>query len=169
MSTTMIAKPLAAADNKPTALDKAAAAPPFTIDGALVIEINGHPFTLEGKVGTSIVVEYHRTFEEAANLGTFADIIISVGSALGAPADFVTDIQKRVDDFKNNAAAGPLDKVAAALLSAQLRITDLGINTLTKSYQFGFVLDFSESKIEAAGIKLKAFGLKFSYQKQPQA
>lgn len=132
-----------------------------TVEGSLVININGEDYTLKGTVGSHLIVKYERDFPDGANIGTILDIIDAVGKALGAPG-----IKEKVEGTMDSLKSVPiLADVVKVLTTSPIQITYLEINTATSTYGFGFALDFRNQNIEAAGIKLNAFGLKVSYVK----
>lgn len=146
-----------AADN-PTNPD-----PGFTIDGYVIITIGDKQFVLDGTVGAYIDVQYHKSFDDAVSLGTIPNMVVAIGTALGIadPADFKT----RVDNAIAN--LGVIPGLPAVLNTLVIRITDLGINTSTQVYQFGFACDLSTSGISFQGVAFKGFGVKVTYAKKP--
>lgn len=134
----------------------------FLIDGFISIQINGKDFELRGTVGASINVAYHASFEEAINLGTIPELVGQVASALGIgdKEKFTADVTNALDSLANIPV---LNKVAQALQTWQIKITDLAINTGTGVYQFGFAVDLTGAGYDAFGIRLDAFGIKVTY------
>ena len=133
-----------------------------SVEGSITLDIAGEQFTLTGQVGTYLKVKYHREFSEAINLGTIENIADGVGKALGAPG-----IKERTDKACEALNGVPaLTAVFKVIKSASVRITDLEIDTETKTYQFGFALDFttSDPQPKIGDIALVAFGLKVAYQ-----
>ena len=149
-------------DTNPAAATGAGA----SYEGFVVIVIADKEFQLSGKVGTEVVVEYHQPYNQAILLGTFADMIGTIGSALGMPDDFRDKIKAVIETIGELPGVG---KIFDILVNSPLRITDLEINTKTKRYQFGFAFDLSDKNVaigEAGkGIKLQAFGLRITYDK----
>lgn len=131
--------------------------PPVQISGYIVLNIGDQRFTLEGSVGSAIIVEFHRSFDDAVPVGTIPEIAGAVGSAFGLNGD---DFKKEVTDRINSI---PIPAVATALNTLVIKITDLAINTSTNVYQFGFCCDLSAANIEAGGVKLGGFGLRITY------
>lgn len=134
----------------------------ITVAGFITMEISGQTYTLDGTVGSTVVVAYHKPFAESVSLGPITAIVGNVAAAFGQP-DFGKTITDEVTAL-STAAPPILSSVIAVLNTAPVRITDLAVNTATKQYQFGFALDFTLSDISVAGIKLDAFGLVISYQ-----
>lgn len=147
------------------ALARAANTPPtpdtttVTVDGYIVITINGQDFVLDGTVGTDIIVEYHKSFDEAFPVGTIGQIITMVADALGlGSSDFGTKFQAAVNSI-------PITGVANALNQMVVKVTDIGINTSTKVYQFGICADLSAvtPPLQLNSLMFKGFGVKFTY------
>jgi hypothetical protein len=134
-----------------------AAGTTVSVAGFITVDIGGTKYTLEGTVGSSIVVAYHRPFADAANVGTIASIIGDVGTALGS-TNLAANVNNALDELKPVPLLGP---VVNAIATANIRITDLAINTATKTYQFGFGLDFTQEvpPIQVGSIALDSFGL----------
>ncbi len=142
------------------------------LEGSITLGIAGHPFTLAGKLApssgtpalpTAIIVNYHREFADAVSLGTLTSIATEIGTVLGVD-EIATAITQAFDELKS---IDILSGVAKSLEDASLRITDLGINTLTKTYVFGFGLDFSTDPltIPAINLSVQSLGLKVTYKK----
>ena len=136
--------------------------PGFTIDGYVIITIGDQQFVLDGTVGAYIDVQYHKSFDEAVAIGTIPNMAVAIGTALGIaePAHFKT----KVDEAIANLAVIP--GLPAVLNNLVIRITDLGINTSTQVYQFGFACDLSTAGISFQGVAFKGFGVKVTYAKQ---
>jgi len=133
----------------------------LTVAGTVVLTIAGQQYTLTGTVGSAIIVEYHKPFDQAISIGSITSIAGEVGTALGVP-----QIGTQATSAVNSLSGVPvLGSVVAAIANANIRITDLAINTQTKTYQFGFAFDFTAggSPPTLAGITLDAFGLLVSY------
>jgi len=125
------------------------------VAGFITVDISGTPYTLSGTVGDAIIVDYHRSFAEGANLGSIVDIAGSVGHALG-----YDDLGKVATDAATALTNVPfLKPLSAALLTANVRITDLAINTATSTYQFGFGLDLTGQGLAIASVALDSFGI----------
>lgn len=136
------------------------------IEGFIVIAIGDEKFTLTGKIGDAIIVSYHKPFEEALPLGTLTQMIGKVATALGIPnaAGFEQSLNTTLDDVAKVPVLGPVVKM---LKEGVFKITDLGINTQTKTYEFGFGVDTTAT---VNNIPIAAFGMKFTYvSAQPQA
>ena len=129
------------------------------IEGFIVIKIGDEDFTLQGKVGAAIIVSYHKPFDEALPLGTLPQMIGAVAKALGVPdADgFQKHLQSTLEDMGKVPVLGGVVKM---LSEGVFKITDLGINTQTGTYEFGFGVDTSET---VNNIPIAAFGVKFTY------
>jgi hypothetical protein len=134
------------------------------VAGLVIVEIGGEKFELEGTIGKDIIVEYHRRFDDALPLPSIVKIIGGVSEALGiAEKDAM---ENKWEEAKAKLVNIPILKPLLELLSTPIRITDLAINTKTKTYQFGFAWDFTESQsfnIDDFGLKLDAIGLKLTY------
>lgn len=125
------------------------------------IQPPGQSYTLSGtfNVGSggqnsSFIMEYHASFEEAINLGPLQGILPGITAAFGFDG-----VSNALQSAGNALATVPgFDKI----LNASLKITDIVINTLSKTYQFGVALDFSTipDPIEFAGIKLMSLSFK---------
>lgn len=133
------------------------------IEGFIVIEIGDEKFTLTGKIGDAIIVSYHKPFEEALPLGTLPQMIGRVATALGIPnaAGFEQSLNTTLDDVAKVPVLGPVVKM---LKEGVFKITDLGINTQTKTYEFGFGVDTTAT---VNNIPIAAFGMKFTYVSAP--
>ena len=126
-----------------------------SVSGFITISIAGTLYTLTGTVGSSIVVAYHQPFADAANVGTIVSIVTDVGKALGSTT-MERDVNDTLDMIRPVPVLGPIvDK----LTNANIRITDLEINTATSTYQFGFGLDFTNDPVAIGSIALDSFGL----------
>lgn len=134
-----------------------------SVDGSVIISINGHDYTLRGTVGTNLIVKYESQFPDGANIGTILDIVGSVASALGAPG-LKDDVQQAIDSLNG---VPILSKVVKVLTTSPVQITYLEINTQTSTYGFGFAVDFrgQNPPIAIGSIALSAFGLKVTYVK----
>lgn len=139
--------------------------------GYLVIDVSGTPYTLTGKMGDSgIQVSYHaESLETSADLGTIDaildSIIDAVGKAFGLTGTPFPKWSTIKADIQKIPAVGPvIDRFA----KAHLRITDLGINTVTSTYEFGFAFDFKagdQQEVKISEIVLDAFGWRLTYTK----
>jgi hypothetical protein len=136
-------------------------------EGFITISIGDEKFELRGIVGDYLKVEYHMTFEDAVPLGTIPDIVGSVAKALGVPNadEFTNNLNQMLTDLE----AVPLVKPAAtALKTGVVKVTDLGIDTQSGKYQFGFGVDLTTGE-PVAGIAVDAFGLLFTYTKAKES
>jgi hypothetical protein len=131
----------------------------------MVIAINDQSYTLTGRIeqddqgGHYVVASYHKPFEEAYSLPPINEIIGKVDNLLKLEGN-LSNAWKGVNDEIGRIVI--LGDVVRAVSSAPIRITDIGINTRTNEYSFGFALDFTTEKtddITLAGIKLQAFGI----------
>jgi hypothetical protein len=137
-----------------------------TIEGGITFFIDppGQLYTLSGTFNTattpaSFIMEYHATFEDALTLGPLKDILPGITNALG-----FQEVANALENAGNELAKLPgLDKI----LNASLKITDIVINTLAQTYQFGVALDFSTipDPVEFAGIKLMSLSFKVTSTK----
>lgn len=111
-----------------------------TVEASITLTIAGQPYTLTGTVGNDLIVEYHADFDKAISLGTIGDIAPSIASTLNFP-----DLATEITNAQNEAKSLPvLGSIASLLFSATARITDLEINTQTKTYGVGLALDFTQ-------------------------
>jgi hypothetical protein len=157
------AAPLAAAPAGVPLGAPAAGESTLDIEGFIVIQIGDEKFTLTGKIGDAIIVSYHKPFEEALPLGTLTQMIGKVATALGIPnaAGFEQSLNTTLDDVAKVPVLGPVVKM---LKEGVFKITDLGINTQTKTYEFGFGVDTTAT---VNNIPIAAFGMKFTYVSAP--
>jgi hypothetical protein len=139
-----------------------------TFDGSMVVSILGQTYTLTGTLGSiGIVVEYHQNFDQALNLGSVTTIAQHIADALG-----FSDMGGHITDAVGELAKLPVigSEIANLLTSASARITDLEINTSTKTYGVGLALDFTQSPptLPGFGIQLFALGFKVTRSSQGQ-
>jgi hypothetical protein len=123
-----------------TGTGKAASTTNFA--ASMTVTIAGEVFTLKGKLDThNIVVEYHESFDKAVSLGTIATIADEIGKAL-----HFDDLGGTIRTTHDTIAGLPVvGEIGDALLTATIRITDIVINTSTKTYGVGLALDFTSS------------------------
>lgn len=135
-------------DAQPPVVAGAAAPVPVTpasttnIAATMTVVIAGETFVLGGKLdNANIVIEYHRDFDKAISLGSIDTIAVEIGNSLNFPE--LGDLVKSTHD-----SIGQLPVVGGivnAIETATVRITDLVINTATKTYGVGLALDFTTS------------------------
>lgn len=144
--------------------------------GSVTIEIgvegDRRSFILDGTVGNQIAVGFRaKDGDKEVALGSFATIISSVATALGAGPDFETKFKARLDELEQ---ITPLKPVVTQLREAALYVTDLYIaaqyNDTTKTYElrnasFGFRVEFYQ--LELGPVKIVGFGVLFEYTKDP--
>jgi hypothetical protein len=113
-----------------------------TIDASMTVNIAGEIFTLKGTMdNAAIVVEYHAGFDKAVSLGSIDTIATEIGNALHFP-----ELGTLVTDTHNQIGQLPVvGGIVNAIETATVRITDLVINTSTKTYGVGLALDFTTS------------------------
>lgn len=137
-----------------------------TIEGGVTFFIDppGQLYTLSGTFNTgttqpSFIMEYHATFDDALTLGPIGEILPGITKALGFK-EVSEALEKAGNELAKLPAIGPI-------LTASLKITDIVINTLAKTYQLGVALDFSTipEPIEFAGIKLMSISFKVTSTK----
>jgi hypothetical protein len=159
---TAVAKPRAATRGLGAAGDPSK----FLTEGFVTITINKEPFTLRGTVGASLNVQYHKDLEHAAPLGTIPDMVAAIASGFGLADgdDFKQKLQDTIAALGQVPGLGPVAKI---LNEGQVKVTDLGIDTASGKYQFGFGVELSDFKY--GGISLDAFGLVFTYHKPAEA
>lgn len=138
----------------------------LTVEGGitLYIEPPGELFTLSGtftKKGTtsSFLMEYHASFDDALTLGPIGEILPGITAAVGFDG-VATALQDATNALKDIPGL-------ELILDASLKITDIGINTLASTYQFGIALDFSTLKdpVSLNGITLRALSVKVTATK----
>jgi hypothetical protein len=129
-----------------------------TFDGSITLSIAGQTYTLTGTLGNDLIVEYHADFAQAIGLGTVGEIAPSIATALGFN-DLATQITTALDQVS---ALPVIGNIGSTFLKATARITDLEINTQTKTYGIGLALDFttSSSPPMVADIALLSIGFK---------
>lgn len=132
----------------------------ITTAGSITLEIQQQPFTLEGLIGSSINVQYHKTPEEGLELGTVEELAGEIGKLFGVE-DFYTKLHDMLDNLKE--ASTDLVTIVEKLLASQIIITDLGINTAKpETYQFGFYVRLKEAQL--GPVKIIGFGVVFTYE-----
>lgn len=172
---------------------------PVSVDGFIVLDIVDKKYTLTGsfskfkppggtKEASGIVVEYHKPFNEAITLGSIDDIIVVVGDQLvgsGGGVSFQTQWWGQGGSSTSPTEDSTLGRIKVVpaiggvitqVLAAQIRITDLGINTITSTYQFGFAFDFTNlnngkglTLLDNVPLSIQALGAKITYQKAATA
>jgi hypothetical protein len=113
-------------------------------------------------VGAYLKVVYHKSFEEALPLGTIPEIVGNVASSLGVAnaKEFTANLNTMLTDLEGF----PLVKPAVTILKeGVVKVTDLGIDTQTGKYQFGFGADLAGKNIRCGPVSVDAFGLLFTY------
>lgn len=125
-----------------------------TIDGSITVSIAGQTYTLTGTLGSDLIVEYHKDFDEAISLGQVDTIAPAIATAFNFP-----DLASEITNAQNSLSALP---GISTFLTASARITDLEINTQTKTYGVGLALDFTTSTPQPTllGITLVSLGFK---------
>ncbi|MCW3084638.1 MAG: hypothetical protein JWP12_2004 [Bacteroidetes bacterium] len=135
---------------------------------SLILMLGDEEVILNGRsLKGGVKVEYVRHWEEAIQLGSFLDGLGLVGGAIGVTtlAADVTTFIKGLPPF--------LGKIADSLVTAQLILTDLTIDTTGTAkdpdddkgaaknhYILGVGLNFVKP-VEAGNVKLKAFLIKY--------
>jgi hypothetical protein len=129
-----------------------------TVDGFITVKIAGQSYTLTGSLGSDLIIEYHKDFADSISLGPVGDIAPQIATAFNFP-DLAGDITTALNSLSTLPVAGQGIKV---VLSASARITDLEINTQTKTYGVGLALDFTTSTPQPSllGITLMSLGFK---------
>jgi hypothetical protein len=132
----------------------------ITTAGSITLEIQQQPFTLEGLIGSSINVQYHKTPEDGLELGSVTDLAGEIAGLFGLDGDFSAKLTKMLDDLK---AVPALGAIVQKLMTSPIIITDLGINTAAPAtYQFGFYVRLSDVKL--LKVKIAGFGVIFTYE-----
>jgi hypothetical protein len=85
---------------------------------------------------------------------------------IGDKEAFTADVNSNLDSLEGIPG---LEQVGRLLKTATVVVTDLAINTQTKTYEFGFGVDLSKSDISFMGVKFNAFGLNIKYVTPPPA
>jgi hypothetical protein len=129
----------AAADDPPADTDPK---PPKTFIATMTVKIAGETFTLSGSLDPhNIIVEYHKPFENSISLGNIETIAEEIGTAL-----HFDDLKGHIQEAHTALAKlTVLGEIGNILLTASIRITDIVINTATKTYGVGLALDFTTS------------------------
>jgi hypothetical protein len=138
------------------------------IAASLTISIAGQPFTLGGKFDNSdVIVEYHADFDKAVSLGSIDSVADEIEKSLNfnGLSQIIMDTNKQVSGLQ------PLSNALKALETATVRITDIVINTKTKTYGIGLALDFTTSTPlpTVFGITLISFGFSVTRVNKNQA
>ena len=129
---------------------------PTQVRGFIILDVAGEQFTLTGTIGTNIVVSYHREFRDAPALGSIKKAAAALAGAIGGGVSF----DDKIEEFAKTLEKIPvLGDIFEAFLTATVRITDLEINTVTKTYEIGIALDFSDAPISVGQVTMQAFGL----------
>lgn len=113
-----------------------------TFDGSITLSIAGQTYTLTGTLGNDLIVEYHADFAQAIGLGTVGNIATSIAKAVGFD-DLASEITGTLTQLET--LPMPIGPLIKTLEGATVRITDLEINTQTKTYGVGLALDFTTS------------------------
>ena len=132
----------------------------ITTAGSITLEIQQQPFTLEGLIGSSINVQYHKSPEDGLQLGTVEELAAEIGNIFG-----VEDFYARLKDMLVNLGkvSEDLKAIVDNLLKSKIIITDLGINTAEPAtYQFGCYVRLKDLKL--GPVKIIGFGVVFTYE-----
>ena len=122
--------------------DGTPAAGTTTFEASMTVNIAGEIFTLKGKLdNAAIVVEYHAEFDKAVSLGSIETIATEIGNALNFPelGNLVNETHTQIGELP------VVGGIVNSIDTATIRITDLVINTATKTYGVGLALDFTTS------------------------
>ena len=135
---------------------------PFVGEGFVRIQSQDEEFELRGTVGTHIKVGWHKSFDDGLDLGTAPELAGAVAEALGVGKadEFTKSLNDKLEALKN---VPVVNNFAEIIEKAPIKITDLSIDTLARSYKFGFGWDLASMGAEYKGIKLEAFGFVFTY------
>jgi hypothetical protein len=140
----------------------AKAASTTNIAASMTVNIAGQDFTLKGKLDSlNIVVEYHEPFDKAISLGRIDTIADEIGTALHFPE--LGGLIRSTHDAIHGLDV--VKEIVDALTSATIRITDIVINTSTKTYGVGLALDFTSSDPLPALFGITLVSLGFSVTK----
>ena len=123
--------------------DGTPAAGTTTFEASMTVNIAGEIFTLKGTLdNAAIVVEYHAEFHKAVSLGSIETIATEIGNALNFP-----ELGNLVKETHTQIGGLPVvGGIVNSIDTATIRITDLVINTATKTYGVGLALDFTTSE-----------------------
>lgn len=117
--------------------------PSTTVEGSITLNIANHTFTLTGTLGQHMIVEYHAAFEDSISLGSISDIATAIANAFGFSGP--NGIDTEISTVSRSLSSVPvLSEIAAVFIHAQIRITDLEINTQTSTYGVGLAMDFTK-------------------------
>jgi hypothetical protein len=132
----------------------------ITTAGSITLEIQQQPFTLEGLIGSSINVQYHKTPEDGYELDTVMELAGQIAKLFGVGEGFSTKLNELLVALKG---VGGLDKIVETLMNSKIIITDLGINTAEPAtYQFGFYVRLQNAQL--GPVTIAGFGVVFTYE-----
>ena len=132
----------------------------ITTAGSVTLVIQEQPFTLQGLVGSTINVQYHKTPEDGFELGTVNDLTGEIAALFGAGDGFKTKLNELLDALK---VVPGLSEIVEKLINSKIIITDLGINTAEPAaYQFGFYVRLKNVKL--GPVTIGGFGVVFTYE-----
>ena len=135
-----------------------------TVEGSITVTILSQTYTLTGTLGDHLIVEYHASFQDAITVGSIADIVGQIGTAVGYPG-LGGEIQTFTSTQGDLANVPVLKNIFSMLTEVKIKITDLEINTQTNTYGVGLALDFTQlppnvSAPTLLGIELLSVGFK---------
>ena len=117
-----------------------------TVAGSITLNIANHTFTLTGTLGQHMIVEYHAAFEDSISLGSISDIATAIANAFNFSGTGGTGgIDTEITTVSSSLNSVPvLKEIYGVFTHAQIRITDLEINTQTSTYGVGLAMDFTQ-------------------------
>lgn len=134
----------------------------ITTAGSITVVIKEQPFTLQGLIGDTINVQYHKTPEEGLELGTVDDLATEIAGLFGLGESFKATMDKLLDALE---VVPALQTIVGVLKNSHIIITDLGINTAKpKTYQFGFYVRLKNAQL--GQITISGFGVVFTYEEE---
>lgn len=132
----------------------------ITTAGSITVVIKEQPFTLQGLIGDTINVQYHKTPEEGLELGTVKDLATEIAGLFGLDENFKATMDKLLEALEGVKA---LQDIVGVLSTSDIIITDLGINTAKPAkYQFGFYVRLKKAQL--GQITISGFGVVFTYE-----
>lgn len=127
-----------------------------------ILEIGGKDFVLTGKAfEEGITVVYHKSYDEAINLGSVLTILDQIGGLIG-----ISTLSTQVTSFING-LPDVLSGIINGFATADIRLTDFVIDTTGKvndgknTFEIGIGLIFVGTQPKVAGIQLNGFIVNF--------
>lgn len=133
--------------------------------GSITLKIRNQPFTLTGTVDEKgVTVSYKADFDKALNLGSIDDVKDEIASI------FTSHAGTQIENFKTSmqSASGFLQKVETVLANMQVRITELAIDQIGKTWAVGLAFAFDsvdnppQIAVGGGAIQLLSIGVRLS-------